>query len=915
MELINIFKVHSDTLGSDIECILTKACKPASERNCAGHDVTVERVKDLYNYIEHAKGSEAHNHFNDFVMSGFNTLSDEMEWAKLEQELYFTELEQVHTRRGGSILISLMHLARTFFDNQNLSSPCRIYVSQAEKTIDISKMYLYPAAYVIDLKNIFHGVLAKPNGFSKYIAGILHMIRAFSESRNEQIIIKHLENKSVADAIDDNTIFEVLLAKVPKTQQSRLRKFRSAYNPELHGNERKFAGKTSYLLRAGSESRGARWVYEVSPIWFKQCQEHVNHVYQHKGKLAAISTITRLTKLGSAIFDHKKSLINLEQLRKDGISAFFDFKQTLIRALLKIEDSRITDCIGEILVMQNKTYNSDWRLTDLYDFAVAVECDSGDDKYRHIILDRLAQKYPALTKSIFDYALFSLNRIDGEQQSKETVFGQISNIKAIFTSHLELLDSNDHLSLAELGVKALELNNCRIIKRIRSTIKDKFNNKKLELGTAKAMQAAFRLFCSHYGLTSVNSYGVSGKKRRIHESKKSAVNYYTNEEIASIAYAIESGLLDANVTARDELLLRLGRILIKTGWNLSPLLMLEVDDILKLDAPLTGKTAHFVRLFKKRAGYKTQFYEFALDNESIQKEGLTFGAVVTTALADLEYIRDKMSAKLRHELPEHSKLKYRLSLYRDEDGKILSFSYVKFGTWLSEVLRRYECEVAFSVQRIRKAGLNYVYKAYARKFDIYRKAGHHSLKVFVDVYLRDDGLKSEESIASATQTMSDYFAGRPISNEIIIVTEIPANTKQTPSGRCASNGNDDEFHAFKKQQQRLNRDANTTSSQCGDFNACLFCRHFRIVADAEHVWRLLSYHRYVVGEMERGLSNYDNATDQSIYVEELNRRVDTILTELREVSSDAVQGGKLLLETRGCHDDWAFYANLGAQHE
>lgn len=910
MELINIFKAHSDNLGADVESILTKACKPDSERDCAGHDVTVERLKDLCAYINLDNQSESLTHFHRFISEGFNRLNNELNWANVEQELFLVEIRQVYTKRGGSVLSTLMHLAKTFFDNQNLLSPSRAATALIEKTIDISQMYLYPATWAVDFKKLVEKIFQLPNGYSKYKGGVSSMLQAFSQSRNEPIIVRQL-NKTIFNALDNNDIFEVLLAKTPKDKQSRLRKLRSVHNPELHGPEKKFAGKTVYILKAGDESRGAHWIHELSTKWFEQCQTYISYIYKNKGQKAAISSITRLTKLSSAIFDYADSLDRLDLLRSEGISAFFAHEQTLIRCLYNIEDARINSCIGEICFMHNHIHASDWKLTDLIDLAVIVDCDTGDDNHRLIILDQLAAKYPAIAQSIYDYAQYELKRIDGDQRSKETVFGQISMIKAVFTSHVNLLDNNDHRLLADVGLAALEQNNCRIIKRIRSALNDKFKADKLSLGSARGMQSAFGLFCAHYELTEVRSYAVSGKKRGANDTKSKAADYYAKEEVAAIAYAIELGLMDADLSGKDELLLRLGRILLKTGWNLAPLLMLEIDDILKVDAPLTGKTAHFVRLFKKRAGYKTQFYEFELTDDSLLNEGLVFGTEVTNALADLEYIRDKISSKLRADLPEDSKLRYRLSLYRDKNDKILSFTHTKFSAWLSEVLRRFECQISFNLQRIRKGGLNYVYKAYAKKFHQYNKAGQHSLKVFLDVYLRDDGIKSEETIASATRVMSDYFSGRPLSDEIIIVTEIPTGTKQTPSGRCASNGNDAEFLAFEKQQQRLNRSSKATSSQCGDFNACLFCRHFRVVADKEHVWRLLSYQRYVVGEMERGVSDYESNTDQATYIELLNKRVETILVELSEISPDAVQDGVALLKTRGCHDDWAFYADIG----
>jgi len=207
--------------------------------------------------------------------------------------------------------------------------------------------------------------------------------------------------------------------------------------------------------------------------------------------------------------------------------------------------------------------------------------------------------------------------------------------------------------------------------------------------------------------------------------------------------------------------------------------------------------------------------------------------------------------------------------------------------------------------------LNYVYKKFAKDFKKYKKAGQHSLKVFLDVYLRDDGIRSEEKLAAATLTMSEYFSGRPISTDIIILTEIPADTKQTPSGRCASKGNDEEAEAFRKQQQRLNRDSGSESTQCGDFNACLFCKHFRLIADREHVWRLLSYQKYIVAEMERGITDYDSTTDQAEYIEIFNNRIEEMLYELEEVNSEEVALGRELLQVEGCHKDWAFFANIG----
>lgn len=908
--LIETLSAHSEQLSQDALDILTKACKPHGQRNCAGHDVTVERLKDLLTYISLFKGSSAETHFHRFIEKGFNLLHSEAEWAKVEQVLYEAELKQAHTRRGGSVLAVLNNLAKTYFDDQELCSPS--HSPSQKKVIEFSTMYAYPIDWVLDFKKLTTKIFAMPNAYTKYKTCILVLILAFSKSRLEPYVIQFIADDNVFnDALDDDEIFKILISKTQKQNQSRLHKIRSIHNPALHGPEAKHAPRGKHNLSAGSVSRGAYWIHELSPEWFKQCQNYVDCVYQKYGEREAISTITRLTKTSSAIIDHKDSIPNLELLKKIGISAFFEDEQTLIKAIYDISDSRIYDSRGETIAMYNALYEADWTVPKLKEFAIQFNCDTGDDRYRYIILDELAKKFRILVQNIADYAHYELKRFDGHTNSDETTFGAINSIHSIFNLHLDDLTEHDLKLLAEHGVHALKMNECRIIKRVRYTLKRKFKDKILKLGTVTQLQSQFKSFCSHFDLPDVMSHAVRGEKRTSHELKRKVSDYYTLEDVATLAYSIELGLQYTQRTSHEDLLLRIGRILLKTGWNLTPTLMLEIDDIMKLDAPLTGKAMHFVRLFKKRGGYQTQFYQFDMNADAIEKEGVVFGSQVTNALTDLEYIRDNISHELRAQLPSESKLKYRLSLYRGDDGSVLGFTHAKFTQKLAELLSRYDCDVRFNTRRIRKGGLNYIYKKYSKNFKEYQKAGQHSLKVFLDVYLRDDGLKSEETLASATAIMAEYFSGRPITDDIIIVTEIPANTKKTPSGRCASTGNDAEADAYSKKQQRLNRDSETTSSQCGDFNACLFCRHFRVVADAEHVWRLLSYQRYVVGEMQRGVSDYDSSTDQANYIEILNKRVDELLLELSELNSDAVNNGRQLMNSKGCHQDWSFFAEVG----
>lgn len=902
--VVTPLRTHSEQLSEDALLILKNACRPKSERNCAGHNLTVERLKDLINCVVDTNNSSSKTHFHQFVADGFNMFECSSKWALVEQELYLMEPEDVRIRSGSSMRSRLLHLYRVYRDDSSLISPSRV------GGINLSELYVYPISWFTQFKALATKMLSMPNGYTKYKTPIYKMIDALVTTRFDPKIVQQIENdKGLNDALNNKEIVEVILSNTAKPDRNRILKALSVFNPDVHGKEDKHAPRNKHALYSGTKKKGAYWIYDLSPVWFQQCQKYIDEIYKQHGQREAISSITRLTKLSSWIVDNQRDLPNLMLLKETGVDAFFSDGGALFKSILEIDENRITDIRNEVLFMHNRLHGTSLNVIDFMSYVIRFDCDSGDDQYRYIFLDSLAKKFPILVQKIIDYANYELNRIDGDKREGNTIFTRIYSVKAVLLYYLNELNESDLERIAISGVDAFKDNNCRIIKLVRHAVRNAFMEGKLKRDPAKQYHSAFHHFCQHFGLPEVKSYYISAKKRTAHERKNKASDYYEMEEAVCIAYAIEMGLLDSQLTQHDELLLRLGRILIKTGWNLTPVLMLSVDDIMQLDAPITGKTAHFVRLFKKRGGYKTQFYEFDLDADAIEKEGIVFGNEVTNALVDLEYIRDNLSQPLRDLLPDNSKLKYRLALYQ-EDGETLGFTFKDFSAQLSGILKRYECDVPFKAQRIRKGGLNYIYKKVAKQFKEYQKAGQHSMKVFLDVYLRDDGLQREETLASAITVMGDYLAGRPIADDIKIVTTIPTGTKQVPSGRCESKGDDAESKNYAKTHQQLNRDSDTTSNQCSDFNACLFCRHFRLVADAEHVWRLLSYQEYVVGEMQRGVSDYENITDQAEYIEQLNCRVDKLLQDISKINSDAIQEGRRLMNENGCHEDWGSVAHI-----
>jgi hypothetical protein len=128
-------------------------------------------------------------------------------------------------------------------------------------------------------------------------------------------------------------------------------------------------------------------------------------------------------------------------------------------------------------------------------------------------------------------------------------------------------------------------------------------------------------------------------------------------------------------------------------------------------------------------------------------------------------------------------------------------------------------------------------------------------------------------------------------------------TQKTPTGECASKGNDAEARQYKKEHRHLSDKENIW---CSDFLACIWCKHFRTVADPDHVWQLLSYRDYVLADMSASISDIDNNDFQQDAIDALHQRVAAILKQVSLKNAMAVKKGQELLEQNGMHPFWAF---------
>ena len=188
----------------------------------------------------------------------------------------------------------------------------------------------------------------------------------------------------------------------------------------------------------------------------------------------------------------------------------------------------------------------------------------------------------------------------------------------------------------------------------------------------------------------------------------------------------------------------------------------------------------------------------------------------------------------------------------------------------------------------------------------YKSIMRHDFSTFINNYQRIQEVNTQQKLQSGVEVMQKLFTGRDISPEIRVLLTEDFSLQKTPTGECASDGSNKEAQQYSKEHKFLQQKNNSQSIWCSDYLACIWCKHFRTVADPEHVWQLLSYREYVLADMSASVSNLDDNKSQITAIASLQMRVDEILAQLEIKSQEAVAQGKKLLVDQGMHPFWSF---------
>jgi hypothetical protein len=559
------------------------------------------------------------------------------------------------------------------------------------------------------------------------------------------------------------------------------------------------------------------------------------------------------------------------------------------------------------LEIYNFTNKTSIRLNQLSPFIVTFE-NENNDRLHSISLYEIATDYPRVFEDLKIYIDKNKTKTDEGSVQQITLSSKVNIFKRLFLKYHNSLNESEISTLKSEGMQAFAKNNKKLLEHFRQLILNDSKNKIIKSSTAIQQQNALNSIVDFFGIDKSEAYRVKANKDQKLARRRNQKSMYTFEQVVNIAYAIEKLLTQTDLTNLQHLCLHAARIFIKTGWNLTPVLELDRDDLTYFGVSLQGNRTAAVRMFKRRANYKTHWPTFGetaqiekIDADTLDREYVT-GKITSAVMQDLEFI----SNHTRKTSEQHKKTQFRDKIFTYSLGKKVSvLNGLSFTKCINELLKKAGLDITFSVTRLRKKGMNYTYRKVAKNFEKYKHAGLHTPAAFYQYYLKMESGESEQSISAATAVMADFYI-HDNAEKIIFVQKVDDSTRQTPTGRCNQTADSDVVKQFKVKNRKFLDEKEITG--CADFGACLFCEHFRCIADAEHVWRLLSFEKIVIEQMVAASYSIfgDDGSEQQKNIIKLKQRVIDILKELEHMNSQAISQGKVLFSQHGVHPDWEF---------
>lgn len=580
-------------------------------------------------------------------------------------------------------------------------------------------------------------------------------------------------------------------------------------------------------------------------------------------------------------------------VKTDGLHALAESNHRLLTILL---GAKVLPGVREAIILLKLVIDTNWPehqvpTKDLRSFQIRLDRAT---TLRPRYFD--ASFFHGLSPKFFDDIVTIVERVQANMKGDYSPITLVTHIGAL---HAGLKLTQPHVpegfgrDLRTRGVLAFSIDGGKWQKEVFRQLQALVRNSGICVSTGKGYRNGLIWFLRHAGIRVVKAYPIRSGKTDQHLRRLNSDDYYSAEQCRELAYHFESLLEGDDITLQQRIHLMLGRILIKTAWNLYATLDIECDDIARLPSALNPAGTYAVVLQKARAGYRSDRYEFSKDRTSVR-----------SAILDLLAVRDELTAAWREKVSSTNLFRSYVFI-TESKGAIERIAPTAPTSAINNLLRERGCSLTFDTMRIRKGGMNHLYRQVQKNLHAYEQAARHTVAAFESSYYRVDENQARYTLGAAVRVMGQYFSGKEISPDIVIVTD-PSHLQHTPSGECASAGNDAEAGRYGAEHKKLFDERKISSRFCADFLSCIWCKFYRLVADADHVWRLLSYREYVLEAMEASTIEGDETEDQQVHIGILRERINEMLARLNVVSAGAVVKGAALLAERGMHPDWQF---------
>ncbi len=833
------------------------------------------------------------------IDEGFDYLIHRSAWKELEHEL-FQKAENLDKQELIPVRIyeALETLTKLHFKDENLKAPWKL--SFGKSHIDFSRAYQLPFRYVEEIRPTLNTLLIQLNNDKLDYKSIRSSARAVTDDLVDLIKSDYYQeskykDKPLTKCLSDKTWMTPVIKRWGEKERFNVKSFLKIIAPDIW-DERRIGD----LLGTDNVWKFAK---KISP---KFCNEI--KTYWEQNSEQAKDTTTTMVRVLAAEPELMKEVTAI--LKTRGIVGLADNEFTGFK-IIRNKQQELGHRFERIHTVAEQLYQwlTQKELPRYYWLQhVLIYPDRG---YQDISF--LYDNYPKIYEEVTELHQTQMKRIDSEKKSHETVHGWVASLLTLLKSYNPLSNEQKDI-IGRDGFKSLVVNKFKLLNTLRLGIQEKVKAGSIELEYGVKLQGSIDKFLEFYGLEKSHAYKVHKSLRDKHAQQKenSSKNLYTMKEVVEIAYYMEIALASSELTLKQKVELMLIKIQLKSGWNISYLSNIELDDVVEFDTPGTSSKTKAVRIFKKRASYSTQWHKYEINAEDLEKEGVVIGADVMPVWKDIQDVIS-LTEHIHDTAPNNPLANYififdelNIHLNRLELKKI---AYQNAVNNVQTILSELGCTVLLSPRKVRKKGLNEHYRNVKKHFKNYRKAGQHTAQAFFKSYFSQEHLEVAQTMGRALAIMADYFL-RDVTDHVIILMNKPDGGKRIPNGFCTQDGDPKLANIFRAANKKFRDKEGTQVKQCADFGACLWCDKYRCVADAEHVWRLLSYRDHVLEDMRASTGEFQTETMQIEYINHLTQRVNDVLNELKEMNLKEVIDGEKHFAEYGIHPDWELASAL-----